>query len=133
MRLVSVALDRPVSVFVIVLSIILASGGAISHLADFQEVERALAGLRILSQQAEYQSAALTNANKATQFVSARYRSGLAGLLDVIDSQRTALQAQRQALQVLTSQMLSNVALVNALGGGWDERHIRADWTFGQQ
>jgi multidrug efflux system outer membrane protein len=98
-------------------------------LRAFQEVESGLAGLRILSQQAEYQAIALTNANKATQFASARYRSGLVGLLDVIDAQRTGLQAERQALQVQSSRMLSSVALIKALGGGWDERHIQAEWT----
>jgi len=70
-----------------------------------------LAGLRILDEQAQYQATALENANKATLLATARYNKGLVALIDVIDAQRTSLLAQRQALQVLNSQMLATVAL----------------------
>jgi multidrug efflux system outer membrane protein len=99
-------------------------------LRAFQEVESSLASSRILAQQAQYQASASANATKATELATARYRSGLIGLLDVIDAQRSSLMAQRQALQVLSSQLLSTVGLIKALGGGWNERQIRADWTM---
>ncbi len=96
-------------------------------LRAFQEVESSLAGLRILDQQAQYQASALENADKATQLATARYKSGLVALIEVIDAQRTSLQAQRQALQVLNTQMLTTVALIKALGGGWSERELTGD------
>ncbi len=96
-------------------------------LRAFQEVESALAGLRFLDQQAQYQASALENADKAALLATARYKSGLVALLDVIDAQRTSLQAQRQALQVLNTQMLTTVALIKALGGGWNERQMSSN------
>ena len=91
-------------------------------LKAFQEVETALAGLRILSQQAEYQTVALENANKATRLAMVRYQGGLVAFIEVIDAQRVSLLARRQALQVSSTQMLTTVALVKSLGGGWNER-----------
>jgi len=93
-------------------------------LRAFQEVESSLAGLHILDEQAQYQATALENADKATQLATARYNKGLVALIDVIDAQRTSLLAQRQALQVQNSQMLTTVALIKALGGGWGERQL---------
>ena len=96
-------------------------------LRAFQEVESSLAGLRILDEQAQYQATALENADKATQMATARYNRGLVALIDVIDAQRTSLLAQRLALQVLNTQMLTTVALIKALGGGWSEQRLTGD------
>jgi outer membrane protein, multidrug efflux system len=95
-----------------------------SILRAFQEVESSLSGLRILSQQAGYQATALENANKATQLATVRYKGGLVAVIEVIDAQRASLQAQRESLQVSTSQMLTTVALIKALGGGWNEQQL---------
>ena len=90
-------------------------------------MESSLAGLRILDEQAQYQATALENADKATQMATARYNRGLVALIDVIDAQRTSLLAQRQALQVLNTQMLTAVALIKALGGGCREQRLTGD------
>jgi outer membrane protein, multidrug efflux system len=91
-------------------------------LRAFQEVETSLAGLRILSQQSEFQSKAQSSAETATRLATARYRAGVVGLFEVIDAERTSLFAQRQTLQLVNDQLLTTVALVKALGGGWDAR-----------
>lgn len=96
-------------------------------LKAFQEVESSLAGLRFLGEQAEFQATALENANKATELATVRYQHGLIALTDVIDAERTSLQAQRQALQVLNTQMLTTVALIKALGGGWSDRQVNGN------
>lgn len=93
----------------------------------FQEVESSLAGLRILDEQAQYQATALENADKATQWATARYNKGLVALIDVIDAQRTSLLARRLTLQVLNTQMLTTVGLIKALGGGWSEQRLVAE------
>jgi multidrug efflux system outer membrane protein len=91
-------------------------------LQAFQEVESSLAGLKYLDEQARFQASAVQNAQKATSLATKRHQGGLVSLLEVIDAQRTSLQAERQAVQVTTTQLLSTVALVKAMGGGWDAR-----------
>ncbi|HZP92070.1 MAG TPA: efflux transporter outer membrane subunit [Burkholderiales bacterium] len=91
-------------------------------LQGFQEVESALAGLRILDQQAKYQAVAVTNADKATKLAYARYKAGLVALIEVLDAQSVSLQAERDALFVTSNQLLTTIALIKALGGGWEGR-----------
>ncbi|HVO48364.1 MAG TPA: efflux transporter outer membrane subunit [Steroidobacteraceae bacterium] len=90
-------------------------------LVAFQEVDSTLGGLRVLSDQADAQSRAMVNAEKASVLATVRYRAGLVIVLEVIDAQRTSLQAQRQNLQILNQQLTTSVALAKALGGGWAE------------
>lgn len=91
-------------------------------LVAFQEVENALGGLRLLSYQQDSLQRAVDAARKAEALASARYKAGLVAVLDVIDAQRTHLQAQRNLLGVRTQQMLASVGLIRALGGGWAQR-----------
>jgi multidrug efflux system outer membrane protein len=91
-------------------------------LVAFQEVDSTLGGLRVLSEQADAQSRAVVSADKAAGLATARYKAGLVIILEVIDAQRTLLQAQRQNLQILNQQLATSVALVKALGGGWEGR-----------
>ena len=91
-------------------------------LVAFQEVDNALSGLRILNDQALAQTRAVASAEKASTLATARYKAGLVIVLEVIDAERTSLQAQRQSIQILSQQMTTSVALVKALGGGWQGR-----------
>ena len=59
-------------------------------------------------------------ASRATVLSESRYRSGLGSQLEVLDARRTELRTRRQALQVRGAQYQATVALVRALGGGWD-------------
>jgi len=49
-----------------------------------------------------------------------RYRNGYVSQLDLLDAQRSELRNRRQALQVRSAQYQATVALVRALGGGWN-------------
>ncbi len=93
-------------------------------LVAFQDVENALAGLRILDDQAAAQARAVANAEKASTLATARYKAGLVIVLEVIDAERTSLLAQRQNIQLLNQQMATSVALIKALGGGWQGRAL---------
>ena len=93
-------------------------------LKAFQEVESSLSGLRHLAQQSEYQLTAMENATKATTMAMARFKGGLVPLIDAIDAQRVSLATQRQALQVTSSQVLTTVALIKSLGGGWGSKRL---------
>jgi outer membrane protein, multidrug efflux system len=91
-------------------------------LVAFQDVDNALSGLRILDEQATAQARAVANSQKALTLATARYKAGLVIVLEVIDAERTSLQAQRQNVQILNQQMAASVALIKALGGGWQGR-----------
>jgi multidrug efflux system outer membrane protein len=49
-----------------------------------------------------------------------RYREGLSNYLEVVDAQRTQLDNERGAVQILGQRFVSSVLLVKALGGGWN-------------
>jgi len=91
-------------------------------LVAFREVEDALAALRYLDVQHESLSRAGDGARRAEQLAGARYKAGLVTVLDVVDAQRSRLQAERQYNAVWNQQLLASVALVKALGGGWEAR-----------
>jgi multidrug efflux system outer membrane protein len=89
-------------------------------LVAFQEVETALAGLRLLALQADAESRAVVNSERASAISVARYRAGLVFFLDVLDAQRTALANRRAAAQIQGLQLVTSVGLIKALGGGWE-------------
>ena len=89
-------------------------------LAAFQDVEDQLSSLRLLAEQAEAQDRAVSSAARSTALSQVRYRNGYVSQLDLLDAQRSELRNRRQALQVRSAQYQSTVALVRALGGGWN-------------
>lgn len=91
-------------------------------LVAFKEVNTALAALRVLDLQHESQLRAVTSAERAEQLATARYKTGLVNVLELVDAQRTRLQVERGRLSVRQQQMLASVTLIRALGGGWAER-----------
>lgn len=91
-------------------------------LRAFREVESALSALRTLDAQANLQASARQDAARAVKLAETRYRAGLVMVIEVIDAQRTALRAEREALGVKGAQLASTVSLVKALGGGWEGR-----------
>jgi multidrug efflux system outer membrane protein len=88
-------------------------------LVAFQEVEDGLNGLQVLAQQGLSLQQATAAANQAWQISEKRYRAGLVSYLEVVDSQRTALLAERALVQLRGQQLNSSVLLIKALGGGW--------------
>jgi len=89
-------------------------------LVAFQQVEDALAQVRILSQQIQQQQAALKSSQTFLQLEQGRYETGIDPYINVLIAQNTAL-ANAQTLNTLQVQeMTATVALVEALGGGWD-------------
>jgi multidrug efflux system outer membrane protein len=88
-------------------------------LVAYQEVEDQLAGLRILTGEAQSTADAVTNAQQAETIALSRYRSGLVSYLDVIYAQTALLANQRTATQISGQRMVATVVLIKALGGGW--------------
>jgi multidrug efflux system outer membrane protein len=91
-------------------------------LKAFEEVETALATLSFLEGQIRYQDQAVVSADRASTIASQRFTQGLVSMLDVLSAQRTALAARSAAVQVVNDQLLTTVALIKALGGGWQDR-----------
>ena len=50
----------------------------------------------------------------------ARYRAGYVSQLELLDARRSELRNRREALKVRSARYQSTVALVRALGGGWE-------------
>jgi multidrug efflux system outer membrane protein len=91
-----------------------------SVLVAFAEVEDNLAGLRVLRDQAEATRDSLTSAERAFKLADARYRAGATSYLDVIDAQRGVLSIRRLDTQIAGARATSTVALIRAIGGGWN-------------
>ncbi len=95
-------------------------------LTAFQEVEDGLSGLNVLSQAAESQDQAVAAAQRALKIANERYVGGLVTYLDVVTAEQTLLDNQRLAAQILGQRLVTSVALIKALGGGWDASSLQA-------
>ena len=89
-------------------------------LTAFQQVEDQLAALRILAQQAVVQDDAVKAAAEAERLTLNQYEAGTVDYTSVITAQANALSSRQTALGILQSRITASVALVTALGGGWD-------------
>ncbi|HTI86159.1 MAG TPA: efflux transporter outer membrane subunit [Alphaproteobacteria bacterium] len=89
-------------------------------LTAFQQVEDNLAALRVLEQQADVQAGALRAAREAEALTLNQYRAGTQAYTAVIIAQANALSAQQTTLSILQSRLVASVALIQAIGGGWD-------------
>src|SRR5204862_441952 len=104
---------------------------AIAHyrqqvLVAFGEVENSLSGVRHLADQSAAQQRAVTNARRAADLATERYRSGIVSYLEVVDASREALQAERSQAMLAGQRMIASVQVMKALGGGWTERQLFA-------
>ncbi|NLD54808.1 MAG: efflux transporter outer membrane subunit [Burkholderiaceae bacterium] len=91
-----------------------------SVLLAFKEVEDNLAALRIIGEEIELQADTLASARLALQLVNNQYQAGVVNYLNVITAQTAALNAERALLDLRARQLAATVALVRALGGGWE-------------
>ncbi len=93
-------------------------------LTAFQQVEDGLAEVRILSKEIEQEQQAVNSAQAYLKLEQARYETGIDPYVDVLIAQTTVLSDQQilNALQV--QRMTYAVALVQALGGGWDASQL---------
>ena len=89
-------------------------------LVAFSEVEDNLAGLRILAGQAAQIDAALVSARRSADVAQKLYDAGRFRYLDLLDTQRNLTAVERSEAQLRGSRAVTTVALIRALGGGWD-------------
>ncbi len=89
-------------------------------LTAFQQVEDQLAALRILAQQAKVQAQAVEAAQEQVTIQLNQYSAGTAAFTAVVVAQAALLSNQVEALTVRRDRFVASVALIEALGGGWD-------------
>ena len=93
-------------------------------LAAFQQVEDALAEVRILSKGIQQQQQAVNSAQTFLKLEEGRYETGIDPYVNVLIAQTTLLSNQQTLNNLQVQQMTAAVALVEALGGGWDRSQL---------
>jgi NodT family efflux transporter outer membrane factor (OMF) lipoprotein len=93
-------------------------------LTAFQQVEDALAEVRILSKEVEQEQAAVNSAQTYLKLEEARYETGIDPYVDVLIARTTVLSDQQTLNGLQVEEMTYAVALVEALGGGWDSSQL---------
>jgi len=93
-------------------------------LSAFQQVEDSLAEVRILSKEIQQEQEAVNLAQTYLMLEQARYETGVDPYVAVLIAQNTVLADQQVLNTLQVQQMTSAVALVEALGGGWDRSQL---------
>jgi multidrug efflux system outer membrane protein len=91
-----------------------------SVLVAFAEVEDNLAGLRVLAGQGAEIEQALVSARRSADLAQKLYDAGRSSYLDLLDARRNLANVERAAVQLRGDRAVTTVALIRALGGGWD-------------
>jgi NodT family efflux transporter outer membrane factor (OMF) lipoprotein len=92
----------------------------------FQQVQDGVTGLAVLDAASKQAQAGVSDAQRLLSLANDRYSGGLVAYLNVIDAQQSLLTSQRTEVQIRGQQMALAVALVKALGGGWEANSISA-------
>jgi len=92
-------------------------------LTAFQAVEDQLSAGATLAQQEGLRREASAAADKTEQQLLNRYRAAQVGYTEVVTAQVAALNARRSLVQLQVNRQSSAIALIQALGGGW-----QAEW-----
>lgn len=88
-------------------------------LGAFREVESALAAEDLLVSQRKALEEAVEQAEAAERLADHRYRTGLGDVLEILESQRSAVDARSRLLEQRRLQLENRVDLYLALGGGF--------------
>lgn len=88
-------------------------------LTAFQEVEDALGNIEQYYKEAEKLKDSVSSATTTYTIARDRYSQGVTFYLDVVDSERDLLNAERNRLTVEGLRFTSTIQLIKALGGVW--------------
>ena len=95
-----------------------------SVLNAFQQVEDALAEVRILSQQILRQQEAVEHSETYLKLEQTRYDTGIDPYIDLAVAQITLLSNRQTLTNLKIEEMTASVLLIEALGGGWDRSQL---------
>jgi hypothetical protein len=88
-------------------------------LTAFQAVEDQLTASAALAQQEGLRREASAAADKTEQQLLNRYRAAQVSYTDVVTAQAAALSARRTLVQLQVNRQTTAIALIQAMGGGW--------------
>jgi len=91
-------------------------------LIAFKEVEDSIANIKYRDQQIKAQEKLLKSARNAATLSIGRYKEGLVNFLEVVDAERSRLEAETAGIQFKAQRLVSTVLLIKALGGGWEAK-----------
>ena len=91
-------------------------------LIAFQDVESTLATERSLAEQQVFLEVELKQANLALTQAEREYSEGLVGILELLESQRRAVSANTDMIELRNQRLRNRVDLHLALGGDFDTR-----------
>jgi outer membrane protein, multidrug efflux system len=89
-------------------------------LTAFREVEDGLVAVQRLREEVEAAGRAAEAARRSVVLAGLRYEGGVDTYLNLLDAQRTQLDAELQESELQRQQRVAVVQLYKALGGGWD-------------
>ncbi len=89
-------------------------------LTGFQEVEDNLTTLQVLADEATVQQQAVDAAKLSVDLTTNQYKAGIVAFLNVITAQAVQFNNERTLVLLRGRQLLASVALVKAIGGGWN-------------
>lgn len=90
----------------------------------FQQVEDNLVVLHVLATEAQQQHQATEAAEQTLHLFMNRYQGGVDTYLQVVTSQTTALNNQRNDIDIMRRQLDASVLLIRALGGDWNRSQL---------
>ncbi len=85
------------------------------------EVENALTAIRKLEERIAAQERTVSAAERTVELSQRRFDAGVVAYFEVVDAQRTDLDAKRLLVRFRAARYLASIALVKALGGAVDE------------
>lgn len=88
-------------------------------LTAYGEVEDSLVALHRLEEEGTSEAASVKSTARALQQARNRYSAGAATYIEVVVSENSALQAQLRVLSIQLRRLNASIALIRALGGGW--------------
>jgi outer membrane protein TolC len=95
-------------------------------LTAFQQVEDALVAQRVLSRELKVQEKARDEAAEAVKVYLNQYRAGTVAFTTVVVAEGILLNAEESVLTTRQALFVSNVNLIEALGGGYDAESLAA-------
>lgn len=91
-------------------------------LLALEDTENALVGYARAREQDAHLARAAADSARAAELARVRFDAGAAGLLEVLDAERTRLQAEDALADARTRSAVAAVGLYRALAGGWPAR-----------
>jgi NodT family efflux transporter outer membrane factor (OMF) lipoprotein len=96
-------------------------------ITGFQQVEDNLLALRVLEHEGAIEDQAVTAAKEAEKLTLDQYKAGTVPYTSVITAQTTTFSSEQTALTVLQDRLTASVALIQAVGGGWNSAQLAKD------